>query len=81
PYMLFTFGLGPLFALTMMRALQPFPDRAGAAASLLGFIQQISAAAVGALVGLALEHWPTAVPLGVALALVGLAAATLEGYD
>lgn len=81
PYMLFTFGIGPQFALTMMRALHPFPDRAGAASSLLGFIQQISAAAVGALVGVALGIWPDATPLAVVLALVGVASLALDMYD
>lgn len=81
PYMVFTFGIGPQFALTMMRALHPFPDRAGAASSLLGFIQQISAATVGALVGLALGVWSDAMPLAIVLALVGIAALALERYD
>lgn len=81
PYMLFTFGIGPQFALTMMRALHPFPDRAGAASSLLGFIQQMSAAAVGALVGIALGYFPDALPLAVVLALVGVAALVLDHYD
>jgi DHA1 family bicyclomycin/chloramphenicol resistance-like MFS transporter len=81
PYMIYTFGVGPLFALTMMRALHPFPDRAGAASSLLGFIQQMSAATVGALVGVALGWFPNAMPLAVVLAAVGLAAVGLEWID
>ena len=32
-------------------ALLPFPDRAGAASSLLGFVTQTSSAVVGAIVG------------------------------
>lgn len=81
PYMLFTFGIGPQFALTMMRALHPFPERAGAASSLVGFIQQISAATVGALVGVALGVFPNALPLAIVLALVSIAALLLNGYD
>lgn len=80
PYMIYMFGLGPLFPLTMMRALAPFPDRAGSASSLLGCIQLTSGAAVGAGIGLALGPWPSAAPLAVTLALIGSAAVALERY-
>lgn len=81
PYMLFTFGLGPQFALTMMRALHPFPERAGAASSLMGFIQQMSAAAIGAIVGLILGIFPGALPLTIVFALISVAALVLERHD
>ena len=47
-------------------AMTPFPERAGAASSLFGFVQQSAAAVCGAAVGWFLGHdaWPLA--LGVA---------------
>jgi DHA1 family bicyclomycin/chloramphenicol resistance-like MFS transporter len=78
PYMVYSFGMGPLFALTMMRALQPFPDRAGAASSLLGFIQQMTASAVGAGVGVVLGFRPDALVLALILAAIGVAAIVLD---
>ena len=49
----------------MAGALTPFPDRAGAASSLMGFVQQASAAVLGTIVGHLLGHsaWPIAVPM------------------
>jgi DHA1 family bicyclomycin/chloramphenicol resistance-like MFS transporter len=43
-------------------AMTPFPDRAGAASSLVGVVQQLSAAALGTVVGYALggSAWPMA---------------------
>jgi DHA1 family bicyclomycin/chloramphenicol resistance-like MFS transporter len=50
-------------------ALLPYPDRAGAASSLLGFITQTSSALVGAILGHALGL--TAWPLAIAMVLAG----------
>ena len=50
-------------------ALLPFPDRAGAASSLLGFVTQTSGAVAGAVLGHALGD--TAWPLVIAMALSG----------
>jgi DHA1 family bicyclomycin/chloramphenicol resistance-like MFS transporter len=51
----------------MAGALSPFPDRAGAASSLLGFSQQTCAAILGAIVGHTLggSAWPIAAPMAV----------------
>jgi len=75
PTTLYLFGLGLTMPQAMAGALTPFPDRAGAASSLLGFVQQGSAAILGALVGhmLGESAWPIAGPLaamGVAALLV-----------
>ena len=50
-------------------ALLPFPERAGAASSLVGFVQQTSSAVVGAILGHLLGQ--TAWPLAIAMAIVG----------
>ena len=65
PTTLYLFGLGLTMPQAMAGALTPFPDRAGAASSLLGFVQQSSAAILGALVGhmLGESAWPIAGPL------------------
>jgi DHA1 family bicyclomycin/chloramphenicol resistance-like MFS transporter len=56
----------------MAGALTPFPERAGAASSLFGFVQQSWSAIVGAAVGhlLGTNAWP----MVAAIALMGLAA-------
>jgi MFS transporter, DHA1 family, multidrug resistance protein len=50
-------------------AMSPFPARAGAASSLIGFVQQTCAAALGAVVGHMLGE--SAWPLVVAIATMG----------
>jgi DHA1 family bicyclomycin/chloramphenicol resistance-like MFS transporter len=50
-------------------AMQPFPERAGAASSLFGFVQQSAAAISGAVVGWLLGS--SAWPLAGALAILG----------
>src|SRR5262249_59372227 len=59
--------LGLAMPQAMAGALTPFPDRAGAASSLLGFSQQTSAAIVGAIVGHMLggSGWPIAAPMAI----------------
>jgi DHA1 family bicyclomycin/chloramphenicol resistance-like MFS transporter len=66
---LYLIGMGMTLPQAQAGALLPFPDRAGAASSLLGFITQTSAAAVGAILGHALGG--TAWPLVIAMALAG----------
>jgi DHA1 family bicyclomycin/chloramphenicol resistance-like MFS transporter len=55
-------GLGMVLPQSIAGALTPFPERAGAASSLFGFIQQSVAALSGAIVGalLAQSAWPLA---------------------
>ena len=67
--MLYHGGLMLAMPQAIAGGLTPFPDRAGAASSLIGVAQQTSAAIAGAVVGLTLGQ--TAWPLAVAIALVG----------
>ena len=55
-------GMGLALPQTMAGALTPFPDRAGTAASLMGFTQQSCAAIGAAATGIYLGHsaWPVA---------------------
>jgi MFS transporter, DHA1 family, multidrug resistance protein len=64
---LYLAGLGLVMPQAMAGALTPFPDRAGAASSLLGFSQQTCAAILGAIVGHMLggSAWPIAAPMAV----------------
>ena len=61
--MIFFIGVGFLLPQTQAAALTPFPERAGAASSLMGFIQMTSGAIVGTLLGASLGDtaWPLAV--------------------
>jgi DHA1 family bicyclomycin/chloramphenicol resistance-like MFS transporter len=65
PTTLYLFVLGLALPQAMAGALTPFPDRAGAASSLVGFVQQSAAAILGAVVGQLLGEsaWPIAGPL------------------
>jgi DHA1 family bicyclomycin/chloramphenicol resistance-like MFS transporter len=62
---LYTIGMGLTLAQAQAGALLPYPDRAGAASSLLGFITQTSSAIVGAILGhtLGLTAWPLAIAM------------------
>jgi len=62
-------GLGLAMPQGFAGAMSPFPGRAGAASSLIGFTQQTSAAALGAAVGHMLGQ--TAWPLVIAIATMG----------
>jgi MFS transporter, DHA1 family, multidrug resistance protein len=62
-------GLGLAMPQGFAGAMSPFPGRAGAASSLVGFVQQTSAAALGAVVGHMLSQ--TTWPLVVAIASMG----------
>ena len=52
--------------------MQPFPERAGAASSLIGFAQMMSAALVGWIMAASLGE--TALPLALVMALAGFGA-------
>jgi DHA1 family bicyclomycin/chloramphenicol resistance-like MFS transporter len=69
PIALYLFGLGLALPQAMAGALTPFPDRAGAASSLIGFVQLASAATLGAVVGHTLGQ--TAWPMAAAVAAMG----------
>jgi MFS transporter, DHA1 family, multidrug resistance protein len=68
PMMIYMLGLGLTMPQAMARALTPFPERAGAASSLAGFIQMAAGAIVGATVGATIELTPLALPIALALA-------------
>jgi DHA1 family bicyclomycin/chloramphenicol resistance-like MFS transporter len=71
PMAIFLAGLGMVLPQSIAGALTPFPERAGAASSLLGFIQQSVAALCGAVVGVLLGS--SAWPLAGGVALTGFA--------
>lgn len=75
---LYMMGMGMSLAQAQAGALLPFPDRAGAASSLLGFTTQTSSAVVGAVLGHILG--PTAWPLAIAMVLAGGLALVLWLY-
>ena len=62
PMALYLAGLGMVLPQAIAGAMTPFPERAGAASALLGFVQQSLAALCGALVGalLGATAWPLA---------------------
>lgn len=70
PVAVYLAGLGMVLPQSIAGAMTPFPERAGTASALFGFIQQSVAAMCGATVGLLLGHnaWPLA--LGVAVMAV-----------
>jgi len=71
PMMLFSAGVGLTMPQGQAGALQPFPQMAGSAASLMGFVQMTVGALVGIGVGHALDE--TALPLSYSIAAMGLA--------
>jgi len=62
PMALYMAGLGMVLPQAIAGAMTPFPERAGAASALLGFVQQSVAALAGASVGalLGVNAWPLA---------------------
>lgn len=72
---LYLAGMGLALPQAQAGALLPFPDRAGAASSLLGFTTQTISALVGAVLGHVLGD--NAWPLAVAVALAGCTAVAL----
>jgi len=71
PMTVYLSGLGMVLPQSVAGAMTPFPERAGAASSLFGFIQQTVAALCGSLVGLMLNRG--AMPLAAAVAIMGVA--------
>jgi MFS transporter, DHA1 family, multidrug resistance protein len=69
PMAVYLAGLGMVLPQSIAGAMTPFPERAGAASALLGFIQQAVAALCGAVVGYFLGH--SAWPLASAVACMG----------
>ncbi|NDA46680.1 MAG: Bcr/CflA family efflux MFS transporter [Alphaproteobacteria bacterium] len=68
-------GVGLIFPLTIAAALMPFPERAGAASSLMGVCQMLFAALVGAILGTLIDHSP--LPLSFVLAGAGTCAGVI----
>ena len=75
PMALYLCGLGLAMPQSMAGALMPFPERAGAASSLLGFLQQATASAIGIVVGQMLGS--SALPLAAIVAAMGVLALAL----
>lgn len=71
PVAIYLAGLGMVLSQSIAGALTPFPERAGAASSLFGVMQQIVAALCGAAVGALLGQ--TAWPLALGVAAMGMA--------
>ena len=67
--MLYQIGLMLAMPQAIAGSMAPFPDRAGAASSLIGFTQQTAAAVLGAVLGHTLGR--TAWPLVIAVAMMG----------
>jgi len=75
PMALYLCGLGLAMPQSMAGALMPFPERAGAVSSLLGFLQQATASAIGIAVGQMLGS--SALPLAAIVAAMGVLALAL----
>jgi MFS transporter, DHA1 family, multidrug resistance protein len=75
PIALYLCGLGLAMPQSMAGALMPFPERAGAASSLLGFLQQAVASSIGIVVGQMLGS--SALPLALVIATMGCLALAL----
>jgi len=69
PVSIYLVGLGMVLPQSIAGAMTPFPERAGVASAMFGFIQQSVAAMCGASVGLMLGH--SAWPVAGAIALMG----------
>ncbi|WP_112662447.1 multidrug effflux MFS transporter [Microvirga flavescens] len=76
PMAIYGIGVGLTMPQAMAAAMMPFPDRAGAASSLLGICQMTFAALLGIGLGRFLDIG-SALPLPIAIAGTGLAALTL----
>ena len=75
PMALYLCGLGLAMPQAMAGALTPFPERAGAASSLLGFLQQVVGSSIGIVVGQTLGD--SALPLAAIIAAMGSLALAL----
>ena len=70
PQMIYFLGFGFMLPNMIAAAMSPFPERAGAASSLMGFVQMTSAAIVGWIMGASLGG--TAMPLVIVMAVAGI---------
>ncbi|QPC43391.1 multidrug effflux MFS transporter [Kaustia mangrovi] len=70
PMIVYMAGVGLTLPQSMAGAITPFPERAGAASSLMGFAQMAFGAAVGILVGHTVHMGP--LPLAVIIAAMGV---------
>lgn len=70
PMMIYAAGVGLVMPSTTAAAIAPYPEKAGAASSVLGFIQMCVAASVGATVAHVLDG--TARPMAFAIAVCGV---------
>lgn len=77
PMMLYMAGIGLTLPQATAGAIMPFPQRAGAASSLLGFLQMTAGAIIGGALGQLIEG---AGALSLALFVAGLGLATLAVY-
>ena len=68
--MIYFLGFGFMLPNMIAAAMSPFPERAGAASSLMGFVQMTSAAIVGWIMGASLGG--TAMPLVIVMAVAGI---------
>lgn len=74
PMIVYMAGVGLTLPQSTAGALSPFPERAGAASSLLGFVQMTFGALVGIGVGQTLDHGPWALAIAIGgLSLLNLA--------
>ncbi|MFC7052384.1 multidrug effflux MFS transporter [Hansschlegelia quercus] len=71
PMMVYLFGVGLVMPQAMACALQPFPERAGAASSLVGFSQMTFAAIIGVALGSTLS-FGSPLPLPIAVCFFGV---------
>jgi len=69
PMALYLAGMGGVLGQGIAGALQPYHDRAGAASSLLGFLQQGTSAVVGVMIGHMLGD--SAMPMAAGIAICG----------
>jgi DHA1 family bicyclomycin/chloramphenicol resistance-like MFS transporter len=77
PMYAFAVGVGIVLPTAMAGAIGPFPRMAGLASAVLGFLQLTAAAGYGILVGRVYDGTP--VPMAVAIAAAGVAAAGAAG--
>jgi DHA1 family bicyclomycin/chloramphenicol resistance-like MFS transporter len=77
PMALYALGVGLTMPQSLAAAMQPFPDRAGAASSLMGICQMSVAALVG--IGLGAALGTTALALPATVAILGAIAALVFG--
>ena len=83
PMALYLAGMGMVLPQALAGAMTPFPERAGAASALLGFVQQSASALCGAVVGLLLGQsaWPmvnAVAAMGCASLLLWIATRTIR---